>query len=375
MPYPSALFMFAVGRKLSDKTRVKIAMAHTDFPCFKVKNHPEYTTKAYRQLNVEPYGGMLKSTWFDRPLGVAGKVLLRTKDIYTPRMSLFDSKETLLVIPSLAPHMDSKSGQKQEYDMQKELQPVYGMESAEFMRYMAKKLAVEEEEILSFDLFLYNTDKPKQIGVTQEILSAPRIDNLASVAAVAEAIEEASPEQEIVLCACFDHEEVGSRSKQGADSMLLPSLLKKIEAGLLREEGAGAKWNMQDALMRGFLLSVDGAHALHPNYAEKSDPTNEVFLGKGIVIKTSASQRYISDGEGLAVLIQLCGREGVSYQIQANRSGMPGGQTLGPIVSSYLPMPGADIGLPMLGMHSARETAACRDYAELLKLLKGFFIS
>ena len=370
-PYPSALFMFAAGTGLSEKTRVKIAVAHTDFPCFKVKCNPEYLTKGYCQLNVEPYGGMLKSTWFDRPLGVAGKVALRTEDIYAPKTALFDSGEAVLVIPSLAPHMDGKSGQKQEYDMQRELQPVYGMGSADFTEYIAKKLSVDREDLLSFDLFLYNRDKPERIGAGGEFICSPRIDNLASVAALTEAIEGAMPDGEIALCACFDHEEVGSRSKQGADSALLPILLQKIEEGLLAGGSVQSGWSMREALLNGFLLSVDGAHAVHPNYTDKSDPTNEVVLGGGIAVKTSASQRYISDGEGLAVIKQLCQRDGVSYQTQVNRSGMPGGQTLGPIVSSYLPVQGADIGLPMLGMHSARETAACRDYAQLVKFLKG----
>lgn len=379
-PYPSALFAFIVGTEFisangEGSSKVKAAMAHTDFPCFKIKSNPEYTTKSYLQVNVEPYGGMLKNTWFDRPLGAAGKVVLASEDIYAPGTVYFDGKEPLFVIPSLAPHMDREANQKREYDMQLELQPIAGMigeqcEKEEYLvRYLAEKLQVPKEDILAFDLFLYNMDKPELIGLNREFLSAPRIDNLVSVAALLEAIDTARPKKELVMAACFDNEEIGSRSKQGADSMLLPLLLDKIEEGLL----AGRDRKLRDAFLRGFLLSVDGAHALHPNYAAKSDPTNKVFLGKGPVIKTSASQRYLSDSESTAILKQLCGKKGISCQIQVNRSGMPGGQTLGPIVASYLPMQGADVGLPMLAMHSARELAAGKDYQELVKLIKGLF--
>lgn len=384
-PYPSALFAFTVGREFisasgEGDSRIKAAMAHTDFPCFKIKSNPEYTTRSYLQVNVEPYGGMLKSTWFDRPLGAAGKVVLASEDVYAPETVYSDGGEPLFVIPSLAPHMDREANQKREYDMQQELQPIAGMvkeqcEKNEFLiRYLAEKLQVPMEDILAFDLFLYNTDKPEMIGLNQEFLSAPRIDNLASVAALLEAIDAAVPKKELVMAACFDNEEIGSRSKQGADSMLLPLLFDKIEEGLRSENAQTAgKWKIREALLRGFLLSVDGAHALHPNYAAKSDPTNEVFLGKGPVIKTSASQRYLSDSESTAILKQLCRKNGISCQIQVNRSGMPGGQTLGPIAASYLPMQGADVGLPMLAMHSARELAAGSDYQELVKLIKGLF--
>ena len=382
-PYPSALFAFAVGSEFISAcergdSKVKAAMAHTDFPCFKIKSNPEYTTKSYMQVNVEPYGGMLKNTWFDRPLGAAGKVVLVSEDIYSPKTMLFDSKEPLFIIPSLAPHMDREADRKKEYDMQRELQPIAGMlrepcEKEEFlMRYLAQKLKVKKEDILAFDLYLYNMDKPEAVGLNREFLSAARIDNLASVAALSEAVKTADLRESLVMAASFDNEEIGSRSKQGADSMLLPLLLDKIEEGL-KAGGAVGTWNIRDAFLRGFLLSVDGAHALHPNYAAKSDPTNEVFLGKGPVIKTSASQRYLSDSESTAILKQLCRKKDISCQIQVNRSGMPGGQTLGPIAASYLPMQGADVGLPMLAMHSARELAACGDYEELVKFVAGLF--
>lgn len=380
-PYPSALFAFHIGNEVTaasmqEDSKVKIAMAHTDFPCFKIKSHPEYVTKKYLQANVEPYGGMIKSTWFDRPLGIAGKVVLEGEVVYQPKVVVFDSSRPLFVIPSLAPHLDRDANKGREYDMQQELQPIVGMLNEQcnkdgyLLEYLAKELSVPSETILSFDLFLYNTDKPETMGLNKEFISAPRLDNLASVSALLEAIGKATDEKSISVIALFDNEEIGSRSKQGADSQILSMILRKIADALLVDE-----ITLNDCLARGFLLSVDGAHALHPNYLAKSDITNEVFLGNGVVIKTSASQRYLSDSEATAVLKLLCQKNQIAYQLQVNRSGMPGGQTLGPIVASYLPMPGADLGVPMLAMHSAREMAAGNDYVELVKLMTAFFAS
>lgn len=378
-PYPSALFAFHIGSEvtagsLQDDSMVKIAMAHTDFPCFKIKSQPEYITKKYLQVNVEPYGGMIKSTWFDRPLGIAGKVVLAGESVYEPKVVLFDSKKPLFLIPSLAPHLDREANKSREYDMQQEMQPVLGMLTEQcnkdgfLIEYIAKELVVPIEAILSFDLFLYNTDKPGTIGLNGEFISAPRLDNLASVAALIEAIGDVSDQKNISVIALFDNEEIGSRSKQGADSQILHIILKKIADAMSMDE-----ITLGDCLSRGFLLSVDGAHALHPNYVAKSDITNEVFLTNGVVIKTSASQRYLSDSEATAVLKELCRQNQIAYQIQVNRSGMPGGQTLGPIAASYLPMQGADLGVPMLAMHSSREMAAGADYVELVKLMRAFF--
>lgn len=371
-PYPSMLFAFCVGEK--PEKSVRLALAHTDFPCFRIKSNGEYQTKKYRQINVEPYGGMIKGSWFDRPLGIAGKVMLATANTFAPKTVFFDSKRALMTIPFLAPHMDSEGNKKRDFDMQTELMPVLGMitenctEKQYLMRFLAEQLQVEVDEILSFDLYLYNMDQPEEIGIDKEFLSAPRIDNLASVSALLESITQAEKSEGLTMAALFDNEEIGSRSKQGADSPLLYFCLQKIAEALHISE-----LELKDALYRGFLLSVDGAHALHPNYVSKSDITNEVFLGMGPVIKTSASQRYLSDSESTAILKQLCKLNEIPVQMQVNRSGMPGGSTLGPIVASYLPMRGADLGVPMLAMHSARELAAGCDYENLVKLLTAFW--
>ena len=379
-PYPTMFVAITIGENFTEETDdlngepiIKLAMAHTDFPCFKLKSKPEYVTKGYFMANVEPYGGMIKSTWFDRPLGLAGKIVLSGESVYQPKVVTFDSRRPLFVMPSLAPHLDKDANKGHEYDMQTEMQPILGMlqekcnKDGYLQEYLASELQVKAEEILSYDLFLYNVDETVTVGLNEEFILSPRIDNLASVAALIEGISSCDNKSGISMVVCYDNEEIGSRSKQGADSAMVTQLLERVADAL---QIAPDMWRR--IMTQGFLLSVDGAHALHPNYTSKGDITNEVLLGKGPVIKTSASQRYISDSEGTAILMQLCRKNDISCQIQVNRSGMPGGQTLGPIASSYLPWQGADLGVPMLAMHSANEMAAASDWDALCHLIQVF---
>ncbi len=315
-------------------------------------------------------------TWFDRGLGVAGIVYVKGENPYAPKPVLFDSEKPWFVIPSLAPHMDREAETK-KIDPQKELIPLFslskeddGEEGSSFISKIAEKLNVYADDILDFDLELYVCEEPVSCGSDDEFLLAPRIDNVASVAALVEGIcakdiKESSGRDvnDISLIALFDNEEIGSRSKQGADSNIVNLIIDRIfESGLFKG------FSKNTAILRGRILSVDGAHAQHPNYPEKADETTKAFLGKGIVLKSSASQRYVTDPEMGAVLLSLCSENGINIQRQANRSGAPGGQTLGPIISSYLPIPAADIGIPMLAMHSSKETMCVRDYEDLLKL-------
>lgn len=371
MPYPSMLIAVSIG-ELEESSALRLAAAHTDAPCLKVKSNPELPGKYYARMNVEPYGGLLKSTWFDRPLGIAGKIVFRGLDIFHPQVQYIKSEQGVCIIPSLAPHL-AKDNKQQEMDIQQELIPIVGldMNTEDFLiAYLEEAFDIKREELLDYDLYLYNMDLPEQIGIHGELISAPRIDNLASVAALYEAMEEtvSCHHKNIAVAAMFDNEEIGSRSKQGADSMLLQQVLEKMGTAL----GIGSTvW--RDKIAKGFLLSMDGAQGYHPNYSNKSDPTNPVYLGNGLVIKTSASQRYVTDSEASAIVKNLCDYAEVPCQQQVNRSGMPGGQTLGPIISSYLPLLGADIGIPMLAMHSARELAASADYQGLVKLAKVFY--
>lgn len=370
MPYPAMLIAISIG-ELGEGSALRLAAAHTDSPCLKVKSNPELPGKCCVRMNVEPYGGLLKSTWFDRPLGIAGKVVLNGRDVFHPEVRYMKSEQAICIIPSLAPHL-SKENKQQEIDVQRELIPIAGSyEDADFLSvYLEQVLQVQRNEILDYDLYLYNMEQPEETGIRGDLFTAPRIDNLASVAALLEAMEEtvSSKHKNIAVAAMFDNEEIGSRSKQGADSILLLQVLEKLGTALGIEE---SEWKA--GIAKGFLLSLDGAQGYHPNYSDKSDPTNPVYLGKGVVIKTSASQRYVTDSEASAIIKKLCFYADIPWQQQVNRSGMPGGQTLGPMISSYLPILGADVGIPMLAMHSARELAAGGDYQALVKLVKAFY--
>ena len=292
-------------------------------------------------------------------------------DVYHPNVELFVSPGAVAVIPSLAPHLNRETDSK-KMDLQQEMLPLITMtepgEHFSWEEYLAQTYQVEPEAILDYDLFLTNLDEPETVGLRGEYLSSPRIDNLASVAAITEALEQVQEPEHFLVAGLFDHEEIGSRSKQGADSALLLRVLEKMAANLCIDSVT-----LQDMFARGFLLSVDGAHGLHPNYPGKSDITNDLILGKGFAIKSSASQRYLSDSEAVAVLESLCREHDISRQRQVNRSGMPGGQTLGPLAVSRLPMPGADVGIPMLAMHSARELAHFSDYRALTELIHVYF--
>ena len=378
IPYATVLFAFTVAEHATDG-RMHIACAHTDFPCLKLKSHPELSGKGEvttLRANVEPYGGLLKRTWFDRPLGVAGKVLLKGETPYSPKEVLFDSETAWMTVPSLAPHLD-KEAEKRELDVQKEMLPVFCVWNQEkpcetnmLLEAVASRLNVLTEDMLDYDLYLYNAEPGAYIGLDSTLVSSARIDNLASVAALTEGLISRTglPGEHVAdvsLIALFDNEEIGSRSKQGADSTLLGWITEKI-----LESGLFADVSYKNAMAKSMMLSVDGAHAYHPNYPEKSDLTNQVMLGGGLVLKSSATQRYVTDSRASAIVGALCKEAGIPYQKQVNRSGLAGGQTLGPIASSYLPVLAADLGIPMLAMHSARELAHSRDYEALLKLMQ-----
>lgn len=384
-PYPTVLFGFTAAKQFRDGS-MRIACAHTDFPCLKLKSHPEMTEEgrpSMVRVNVEPYGGLLKKTWFDRPLGVAGKVILKTENPYMPKEVLFDSEMPWFILPSLAPHLD-KDIEKKEVEVQKEMLPLFLIWNQEapcekqiLIEAIARRLDTAQEDILDYDLYLYNAEPACYVGFDSGMISSARIDNVASVAALTEGLiagagkdnhQYVSEEYaDFKVIALFDNEEIGSRSKQGADSMLLNWITEKI----LESSFCGGI-HYKNAMAKSLMLSVDGAHALHPNYTEKADPTNRVFLGGGIVLKTSATQRYVTDSRASAIVAGLCQKEGIPYQKQVNRSGLAGGQTLGPITASYLPIMAADIGVPMLAMHSARELCHQKDYESLEKLMAAW---
>lgn len=389
-PFSSIVIPFVKG---AQSTQVRIACAHTDFPMLKIKPNPELKKQGYLQINVEPYGGLIKETWFDRPLGLAGKVICKSDSIFHPEVKLFDSKKPVAIIPNLAPHL-KRGGKDGELDVQKELIPIVdiiapaedsnpqsdnpspknapvpannGIEQSNpdshfLLTYVAKTMNIHPVDILDFDLYLFICDAPTTVGMNDAFITSPRIDNISSVCAILEGLADTEPSDTLCIGALFDNEEIGSRSKQGADSTLLSDVVKRLTAH-----------NSLSLTEDGFYLSVDVAHATHPNYSEKSDITNPVLLGNGVVLKSSASQRYVCDSESGACIIDLCGKNHIALQRTVNRSGMPGGQTLGPIVSSYLPMRACDIGIPVLAMHSASELMHKDDYTALTDLITAFY--
>lgn len=361
-PFPSVLFSFVIG---SEPKGIRIATSHVDFPSLKVKTNPTINQNGYTKVNVEPYGGLILNTWFDRPLGIAGKIILKGSGVFNPTTILYDSLKPLFVIPSLAPHMRNK--EKVEIEIQKEVIPIFSINNSNIsiLDYISNELSLSKEQILDFDLYLYNCDEPKCLGANNDLLLSPRMDNITSVVAIMEALLDDNVGDCIIMGAFFDNEEIGSRSKQGADSVLLKTIMDKL---LLENNiSKNISWN------NNFMISLDVAQGYHPNYPEKFDITNLAILGEGIVIKTSASQRYLTDSEASAVIKQICTQNNIKLQTQVNKSGMPGGQTLGPITSSYIPIKGVDMGVPMLAMHSAAEVIALEDFKSLKELVKIYY--
>ena len=368
--FGSALLAFSVGTKT--KRDLRIAAAHTDFPGFRVKTSAGLTRDGYGLVNVEPYGGLILSSWLDRPLSLAGQIVLRGKDAFSPELCLFDFARPLLTIPRLAIHLDRKANEGEKLDRQTSMTPVAALLEKEigdefFLEKLAREIGHKPEDILSYDLNVYLAESGALLGLDGEFVSAPRLDNLTSVHACLSALAGQTAENGVRIVALFDHEEVGSRTKQGADSSLLPHLLEAIYRGLELDAD-----DLADDLAQGFLLSVDAAHGLHPNYEDKADPTNRPRLGQGLVIKRAASQSYAGDAASSAIISALCAEHEIPCQTFANRSDIPGGFTLGSMASARLGVRAQDVGVPLLAMHSARELMAVSDQDALTRLLSAF---
>lgn len=369
--YGTSCLAFSVGSHIGRKPSFRVCMAHSDYPNFQIKPNPVLKGSHVMKLNVEIYGGMYQKSWLDRPLGIAGKVVVKGKSAFKPEILLYRSDRPLAIIPSLAIHMDRELNKKGALDVAKELVPLVSLsEKGDLLKEIAASLEIVQEDILDYDLFLYNMDQPVLVGLDSAMLSSPKLDNLTSVGAVLTALEQckAVPENTIDVMVIFDNEEVGSLSKQGADSELLPMVLEKIGRAMI-----GTNFVLGDVVTNSFLLSVDVAHAHHPNYEEKSDASNKAYLGQGVAIKRSVGQKYGTTSESAAVLKRLCMEKDIPYTIAMNKTGIPGGSTLGPIVTSHLPFSCADIGMPILSMHSATELGAVADYNALKALVCAVF--
>lgn len=372
--HATTLFAFTLPTawEEGEKPAVRIAAAHTDFPCLRVKPSCDIKTNVYAQVNIEVYGGAILNTWLDRPLGVAGRVAVRGKDVFTPDVREFVSEKNVLTIPNLAIHMNREVNKGVELNKQTEMLPIVGLLGEEadadyFMTFLAKELSVAKEDILDFELTVYCKEEPEFIGLNDELISAPRLDNQNSCCALVSAIIDAERNDGINMIALFDHEEIGSRSKQGANCIFMHDMLERIL------NSTGYTEDVDATLYNGMLLSVDVAHGLHPNYGSKMDPTNKPVLGKGFCIKEASSQSYATDCEAVAIVQQICEKENIPYQKFVNRSDVVGGGTLGSLASALLPMKTVDIGIPLLAMHSARELMATDDQIALKHLLTSYF--
>lgn len=371
--YDSTVFAFKIGKEF-DKGMLRVAAAHTDHPCMYIKPHPEMTTKGYGKINVEVYGGPILNTWLDRPLSVAGRVALRSKNPFKPVVKIIDVKKPICIIPNLAIHMNREVNKGVELNRQIDMTPLVCIFEDEmnkdnfFMEYLAKHLQVELKDILDFELYVYNTDKGECVGMNEEFISSPRLDNITSVVACVQGIIKTTRVDGINVIALYDNEEIGSRTKQGADSNLFGFVIEKLynSLGYSRED-------YLHGVLEGFLLSIDVAHALHPNKAEKSDPTNINMINNGIIIKRASSQTYATDCETIAMLEMICLDNDIPYQKYACRSDGTTGSTLGTIANKYIPMRAMDVGVPILAMHSSRELMGVKDQAYMERLVQVYF--
>lgn len=370
----STLFAFSVGEDWKASDMLRIGAAHTDYPCLRIKPNPDFQTNGYAQINVEVYGVPILSTWLDRPLGVAGRVALRSDDPFKPNMVLYRCKKPILTIPNLAIHMNREMNKGVDLNRQTDLMPVLDMLSEEqketkyFMAFLAKELGVEETDILDFDLSVFLMEEPQYIGAEETLISSPRLDNLSSVAALVSAMIDAKRGDGINLIALFDHEEIGSASKQGAASILLHDMIKRILRGLGENEE-----EIERTLYNAMVLSLDVAHGIHPNNLGKADVTNKAVLGKGLCIKQACNQSYATDTETVAIFCQICEKAGIPYQRYLNRSDIKGGGTVGNIIANHFPVKIIDIGVPILAMHSARELMGTKDIDSLKSAVTAYF--
>lgn len=344
--------------------------SHSDSPCFKIKEEPEMKVEdRYVKLNVEKYGGMILSTWLDRPLSVAGRVVAADGQGNIVIKNV-DVDQDLFVIPNVAIHMNRDMNKGVEYNVQTDMLPLYGEagQDGAFQEMIAKAAGMESGDILGSDLFLYNREKGRVFGAKGEFLCAPRLDDLECVYASLQAMLCAVPERYINLMIVFDNEEVGSTTRQGAASTFLQDTLKRICLAM-----GGGENDYHRLLADSFMISADNAHAVHPNHPEKADPTNRPYLNGGIVIKYHGSQKYTTDAVSAAVMKEICKRAEVPWQTYANRSDIAGGSTLGNLSAAQVPVRTADIGLPQLAMHSAYETAGARDVEYMIRAMECFY--
>jgi aspartyl aminopeptidase len=371
----SAIIAFIAGSGEVEESGFKIIGAHTDSPTFRVKPHPEMVSEnQYVKLNIEVYGGPILNTWLDRPLSIAGRVTLKSEDAFYPWTELVNIKKPIIVIPNLAIHMNRNVNSGVELNKQKDMLPLLSVVSEELekdkylLNIIAKELKVEMDEVLDFDLFLYEYEKGCIMGLNDEFISSSRLDDLSMVHAGIRALISSEVGLATNVMACFDNEEVGSTTKQGANSPYMAYVLERIVLSLGK-----SREDYFRALAKSFMISADLAHAVHPNVGEKHDPVNRPVINKGPVIKISAAQSYTTDSNSCAVYEQLCRNAGVPVQKFVNRSDERGGSTIGPLSSTHVNIRSVDMGTPILAMHSVRELGGVKDHTYVTESFKEFY--
>lgn len=375
----SSIFAFRIGAKPLADVGFHMICAHADSPTFRIKPNAEMLCEGgLVKLNTEVYGGPIMSTWFDRPLTLAGRVIVRSQDVMQPQTMLLHIKRPLLQISNLAIHFNRQVNDGVKLSKQKDVLPLLGQINSQLeagnllmnviVEELNKQRPIQQEDILDFDLYLADTTPACTFGVHNEFISAGRLDDLSMCFAGLEAMLAAHDTDTTQVLAIFDNEETGSQTKQGAGSPFLSYMLKRIALAQSHTEEA-----YYQAVERAFMISADNAHAWHPNYAEKYDPTNHPMLGGGPVIKFNAAQKYASDAASAAVFAGLCAKAGVPCQRFVNHSDVAGGSTLGNILASSIPLRGVDMGNAILAMHSCRETGSVRDHEYCVKVFTEFF--
>ena len=375
----SSIYAFRIGSQPLAEAGFHMICAHSDSPTFRIKPNAEMLCEGgLIKLNTEVYGGPIMSTWFDRPLTLAGRVIVRSQDVMRPDTMLLHIKRPLLQISNLAIHFNRQVNDGVKLSRQKDVLPLLGQITSQLeagnlllnviLEELGKQRPVSREDILDFDLYLADTAPACTFGVHNEFISSGRLDDLSMCFAGLEAILAAAYSDTTQVLGIFDNEETGSQTKQGAGSPFLSYMLRRIALAQ-----SGTEEAYYQAVERAFMISADNAHAWHPNYPEKYDPTNHPMLGGGPVIKFNAAQKYASDAASAAVFAGICAKAGVPCQRFVNHSDVAGGSTLGNILASSIPLRGVDMGNAILAMHSCRETGSVRDHEYCVKVFTEFY--
>ena len=371
----SSVYAFHIGNKSLAEEGFNMICAHCDSPTFRIKPNAEITGDGnIVKLNTEVYGGPILSTWFDRPLTIAGRVIVKSNDVMSPKTMLLHIKRPLLQISNLAIHFNRQVNDGVKLSRQKDMLPIFGIVNDQLekgnmlINLICEELKINKNDILDFDLYLADATPACTFGIHNEFISSGRLDDLSMCYAGLEALIASPCSDKTKVLAIFDNEETGSLTKQGAGSPFLASIIKRIAMAQ-----GGNEESFWQAVERAFMISADNAHAWHPNYSEKYDPTNHPVLGGGPVIKFNAAQKYASDAVSAAIFASICNEAKVPCQRFVNHSDVAGGSTLGNILAASIPLRGVDMGNAILAMHSCRETGSTVDHIYTVKAFTQFY--